>query len=66
MGTYATKVTKNLSNKYGQRLFDSAKNSTTNAIKIASKRVIQKTAEVTSDLTGNKIVDEIIIASKKF
>ena len=30
-------VGKNLSNKYGQKLFDSAKESTTDAIKTASK-----------------------------
>ena len=43
MGTRATKVAKNLSNKYGQKLFDAAKKSTNDAIKIASKRTIQKT-----------------------
>ena len=32
----------NLSNKYGQKLLDSAKKSTTDAIKTASKRAIQK------------------------
>ena len=31
---------KNLSNKYGQKLLDSAKKSTTDAIKTASKRAI--------------------------
>ena len=33
---------KNLSNEYGQKLLDSAKKSTTNAIKTASKRAIEK------------------------
>ena len=33
---------KNMSNKYGQKLFDTAKKSTTDAIKTASKRAIQK------------------------
>ena len=33
---------------------DTAKKSTTDAKKTASKRAIQKTAEVTSDLIGNK------------
>ena len=47
MGTDATKVAKNLSNKYSQKRLDTAKNSTTDAIKTASKRVIQKTAEAT-------------------
>ena len=50
---------KNLSNKYAQKLIDSAKKSTTDAIKTASKRVIQKTAEATADLIGNKIGDNI-------
>ena len=35
---------KTLSNKYDQKLFDSAKKSTADAIKTASKRAIQKTA----------------------
>ena len=38
---------KSLSNKYGQKLFDSAKKSTTDTIKTASKRAIQKSAEAT-------------------
>ena len=46
---------KSLSNKYGQKFPDSAKTSTTDAIKTASKREIQKTAEATGDLIGNKI-----------
>ena len=44
---------KNMSNKYGQKLFDAAEKSTTNAIKTASKRAIQKIAEATGDLIGN-------------
>ena len=42
-----------------------AKKSTTVAIKTASKRAIQKTAETTVDLIGNKIADKIISVSKK-
>ena len=61
MGTHATKVAKNVSNKYSQKLFDSAKKSTTDAIKTASKRVVQK---ATGDLIGYKITDKIRIASK--
>ena len=41
-GTHATKVAKNLSNKYGQKPFDNTKKSTTDAIKTASKKAIQK------------------------
>ena len=56
---------KNLSNKYGQKLLHSAKKTPTDAIKAASKRAIQKTAEATGDLIGNKIVDKITSVSKK-
>ena len=48
-----------LSSKYGQKLLDSAKKSTTGAIKTASKRAIQRTAEETGYLIGNKIVDKV-------
>ena len=57
--SFAKDMGKNLSNKYDQRLLDSAKKFTTDAIKTASKRAIQKTAEETSDLIGNKISDKI-------
>ena len=51
---------KNLSSKYGQKLLDSAaKKKTTDAIKTASKRVIQKTTEATGDLIGSEIADKI-------
>ena len=56
---------RNLSNKYGQNVLDTPKKSTTDAIKSASKRVIQKTAEATGDLIGNKIADKITSISKK-
>ena len=56
---------KSLSSKYGQTLIDSAKKSTADTIKAASKRAIQKSAEATGDLIGNKIVDRITSVSKK-
>ena len=65
MGRNANKVAKNLSNKYGQKLPDSAKKSTTDATKTVSKRAIQKTAEATGDLIANKIADKITSVSKK-
>ena len=43
--SFAKTMGKNLSNKYGQKLLDSAKQSIADAIKTASKRAIQKTAE---------------------
>ena len=58
--SFAKNVGKYLSNKYGQKLLDNAKKSATDAIKTASKRVIQKTAETTGDLIGNKIADKIM------
>ena len=39
--------------------------STTDAIKTASKRAIQNTAETKGDLIGNKIADKITTISKK-
>ena len=63
--SFAKNMGKSLSNKYGRKLLDSAKESTTDAIKTASKRAIQKTAETTGDLFGNKIVDKITSVSKK-
>ena len=42
LGTHATKVAKNLNNKYGQKLADSVKTSATDALKIAGKRAVQK------------------------
>ena len=52
-------LAKNLSYKYSQNLIDTAKKSTTDALKTVSKRGIQKTAEATGDLTSNKIADKI-------
>ena len=54
-----------MSNKYGKKLVDTARKSATDAIKTASKRAIQKTAEATGDLVGNKIADKITIVSKR-
>ena len=62
---FAKNMGKSLSNKYGQKLFDSAKKSTTDAIKTASKKVIQKTAEATGHVIGNKIAYKITSVSKK-
>ena len=71
--SFAKNIGKSLSNKYAatsatnvaQKLIDSAKKCKTDAIKTASKRAIQKTAEATGVLTGNKIADKITSVSKK-
>ena len=44
-----------LSFKYSQKLLDHTKQSATDALKTSSKRVSQKTAEATCDLTGNEL-----------
>ena len=62
--SFAKNMGKSLSNKYGQKLLDSAKKSTTDAIKTASKRAIKKTAEGTGDLIGNKIADKSVSKKK--
>ena len=40
--SFTKNIGKNISNKYSQKLVDSAKKSTTDAIKTASRRAIQK------------------------
>ena len=61
--SFAKYIGKNVNPKYSQKLFDQTKKYTTDAIKTASKRAIQKTAAVTGDLTDNKIADKITKAS---
>ena len=58
---FAKNISKNLSNKYGQKLVSSAKKSATDALKIARKRAIRKIA----DLVGNFIADKITNIFKK-
>ena len=47
-----------------RNLIDHGKQSAADVIKNTSKRAIQKTAEVTCDLIGNKIADKITGVSK--
>ena len=56
----------NISNKYRQKLLDTANKSGADAIKSASKWVNWKTAEATGDLIGNKIAGKITGVSGKF
>ena len=56
---------RSISNKYGKKLVDTAEKSARDAIKTTSIRAIQKTAEATGDLVGNKIADKITSVSKK-
>ena len=54
---FVKNIGKNLSNEYDQNILNNAKKATTDAIKTASKRAVQKTAEATGNLIGKKIVD---------
>ena len=50
--------------EYGKKLMDTATKTGVDAAKIASKRVVQKTAVATRDLIGNKIADKITSIGK--
>ena len=50
--------------KYCKNLIDTAAKTGMDAAKAASKRVVQKTAEATGDLRGNKIADKITSLGK--
>ena len=54
--SFPKNMVESLSNKYGQKLLDSAKKFTRDAIKTASKRAIKKTAEATGDLISNEML----------
>ena len=50
--------------KYGKKLMDTATKTGIEAVKTASKWVVQKIAEATGDLIGNKIADKITSVGK--
>ena len=50
---------KKFGNRYGKKLMDTETKTWMDAAKTASKKVVQKTAEATGDLIGNKIADQI-------
>ena len=51
--------------KHGKKLMDAATKTRIDAVKTASKRVVQKTTEVTGDLIGNKVADKITSLGKQ-
>ena len=55
---------RNCSNKYGKKKMDNATKTGIDTAKTASKRVLQKNAEATGNLIGNKTVDKIISIGK--
>ena len=56
--------TRKLGDKYGKKLMDTATKTRIDAAKTTSKRVVQKTAEATRDLIGNKTADKITLIGK--
>ena len=57
-------ISRKCGDKYGKKLIDTATRTGMDAAKIASKRVVQKTAEAAGDLIGNKIADKITSIGK--
>ena len=51
-------------NNYGKKLMDTTTKTGIDAAKTVSKRVVQKTAEATGDLIGNKTADKITSIGK--
>ena len=58
-GKFGKNISKNFSSKYSQKLLDHAKQSAIYPHKTAPKSEIQKTAEATADLIGNKSANKI-------
>ena len=58
--SFATKF----GDKYGKKLMDTATKTEIDTAKPAFKRVVQKTAEATGDLIGNKKADKITSLGK--
>ena len=57
----ATKVG---TSKYGKKIIDTTKKPGSEFAKTTGKRIIQKSAEATGDLIGNKIADKITSLGK--
>ena len=57
-------LSRKVGDKYGKKLMDTATKTGIDAARTASKRVVQKMAEVTGDLIGNIIADKITSIGK--
>ena len=57
-------VTKVETSRYGKKIMDTTKKQGSEFAKIAGKRIVQKSAEATGDLIGNKISDKITSPGK--
>ena len=61
---FSRNISENLNHGHSQKLLDFVIKSATGALKATSNIVIQKTAEATGDLIGNKIAYGITEVSK--
>ena len=57
-------LVKKMSNKYGKKILDKSMDAGKDFAKIASKKVLHKSAEATGEMIGNKIADRITISSR--
>ena len=57
-------VTKVGTSKYSKKIIDTTKKQGSEFAKTAGKKIVQKSAEATGDLIGNKIVDKITLLGK--
>ena len=55
---------KKFGDKYDKKLIDTATKARIDVAKTASKSIVQRTAEATGDLIGNKIADKITSVGK--
>ena len=51
---------RNLSNKYGEQLLDTATKTGLDALKTTSKKVVHQAAKATGAFIGNKIADKLL------
>ena len=65
IGTLSAKVAKNMSNKYSQKLVDTAKKIYNRCNTDCFKKSYSKNSRSKGDLVGNKIADKITSAPKK-
>ena len=53
-----------VSNKYGRKILDKSMDAGKDFAKIADKKVLQKSAEPTGEMMGNKVADRITKSSR--
>ena len=64
MNTGINSANKFSNSKYGKKITDTTKKQGSEFAKITGKKIVQRSAEVTGDLIGNKIADKITSLGK--